>query len=86
MIEQERRLSYGNIVSVAASPVTLDTKGTYATASDDFLGNVVITVTVLDAFRKQVMVEINWQEQVNRTKVIMKEYYSTNIVNDTLIN
>ncbi len=86
IIEQQRRLTFANIVSVASTAVTLDTKGTYNTTADDFLGNVIITVTTLDAYRKQVQVQVNWQEQVTTAKVTMREYYSTNIANDTLTN
>lgn len=86
IIEQERRLTYANLISVASTPVTLDTKGTYNTTADDFLGNVIITVTILDVYHKQVQVQINWQEQVMSGKLTMREYYSTNIANDTVPN
>lgn len=86
IIEQERRLTFANLVSIASTPVTLDTKGTYNTTADDFLGNVVVTVGVIDASRRSVQVQVNWQEQVNTTKVTMREYYQTTIVNDTLPN
>jgi len=86
IIEQERRLNFSNIVSIASTPVTLDTKGTYNTTADDFLGNVIVTVTTLDTYRKQVQVQVNWQEQITTAKVTMREYYSTNIANDTLTN
>ena len=86
ILEQERRLTYGNLVSVVSTPVTLDTKGTYNTTADDFLGNAVITVIVLGTYSKQVQVQINWQEQVTSGKLTMKEYYSTDIANDTVTN
>ncbi len=86
ILEQERRLTYTNLVSVASTAVTLDTKGTYNTTADDFLGNVVITVTVVDVYHKQVQIQINWQEQLTSGKVTMREYYSTNIANDTVPN
>ncbi len=86
IIEQERRLSFSNIITQASTPVTLDTNGTYNTAADDFLGNSIITVTSLDAYRKQVQVQINWQEQILAGKRTMTEYFSTNIANDSLPN
>lgn len=86
ILEQTRRLTFANIVSQASTPITLDTQGTYNTTADDFLGNVIITVISLDAYRKQVQVQINWKEQVLATKIDMREYYSTNIANDPVPN
>ena len=86
IIEQERRLSYANIISVASTPVTLDTKGTYNTTADDFLGNVIITVSSVDVYHKQVQIQINWQEQITSAKATLREYYSTNIADDTVPN
>lgn len=86
IIEQQRRLAFSNIVSQASTPVTLDTKGTYNTSADDFLGNVILTVSSLDVNRKQLQVQINWQEQITTAKVTMREYYSTIIANDPLTN
>lgn len=86
IIEQQRRLNFSNIVSQSSAPVTLDSRGTYNTSADDFLGNAVITVVSIDANRKQVQVQINWQEQLTTAKVTMREYYSTIIANDPLTN
>jgi len=82
ILEQERRLSFANITTQPSLPVTLDTNGTYNTTADDFLGNRIITVINLDAYRKGVQLQINWKEQVLANKVTMAEYYSTNITND----
>ena len=86
IIEQERRLTFGNIVSQASTAWTLDTNGTYNTTADDFLGNAIITVISWDAYRKQVQVQVNWQERILAGKVTMREYYATIIANDPLSN
>ncbi|MBF0490681.1 MAG: type II secretion system protein [Candidatus Omnitrophica bacterium] len=86
ILEQQRRLTYVNIVSVASAAVTLDSKGTYNTTSDDFLGNAIVSVTTIDTYRKKVQVQVNWQEQILSGKVTMREYYATDIANDPIPN
>ena len=85
LVEQQRRYLWASIISVASTPVTLDTQGT-GSAADDFMGNSVITVSTLDAFRKSVQVEINWREHVLNGNITIREFYTTNIANDPIPN
>lgn len=85
IMEQQRRLGRAARSSRASAAVTLDTRGTYASTTDDFLGNRVITVTNVDALRSLVQVEINWQERFGRGIFTMREYLtSTFTEEDTL--
>ena len=87
ILEQQRRLPFSNLVSLPAAAVILDTRGTYNTAADDFMGTAVITVTNIDAYRKKVQVEIDWPERLpTRAQVTMKEYYATTIANEPQLN
>ena len=49
ILEQQRRTPFPSIVSLPSAVVTLDTNGTYNNSADDFVGNRVVTVTVIDA-------------------------------------
>jgi len=87
ILEQQRRLAFSNIVSLPAAAVTLDTRGTYNTTNDDFIGAAVITVTNIDSYRKKVQVEIDWPEWLlTGAQVTMKEYYATTIANEPQLN
>lgn len=86
ILEQQRRTAFSAIATQASAAVTLDTKGTYNTTADDFNGNRVITVTSIDAYRKMVQVEINWQEQVASGKITAREYFKTTIANEPEYN
>ena len=87
ILEKQRRLVFSNIVSLTAAAVTLDTKGTYNTTLDDFMGTAVITVTNIDSYRKKVQVEIDWPERLlTGAQVTMKEYYATTIANEPQLN
>lgn len=86
ILEQERRLGLSGISSQPSAAVTLDTKGTYGTTSDDFLGNRVITVTAIDAYRKMVQVEINWLEQFGAGKITMREYFKATLSDESTLN
>ena len=87
ILEQQRRLAFPNIVSASAAAVTLDTKGTYNTTEDDFIGTAAITVTNIDAYRKKVQVEIAWPERlVAGGQITIREYYATTIANEPQLN
>ena len=87
LLEQQRRLTFSSIVSLPSAAVTLDTRGTYNTTADDFLGTAIITVTSIDAYRKKVQVEIDWLERLfTGAQVTMKEYYATTIANEPQLN
>lgn len=86
ILEQERRLGLAGMSSQPSAVVTLDTKGTYGTTADDFLGNRVITVTSGGAFRKMVQVEVNWQERFGTGKVTMREYFTSTFTDESALN
>jgi len=87
ILEQQRRLTFSNIVSCPSAAVTLDTAGTYNTTADDFLGAVTITVTPIDAHQKKVQVEIDWQERLLMgAQATMKEYFATTITDESQLD
>lgn len=87
ILEQQRRLAFPSIVSLASAAVTLDTNGTYNTSADDFTGKRIITVTNLDAYRKKLQVEINWLERLPMGgQVTIREFYATTIANEPQLN
>jgi len=87
ILEQERRAAFSEIVSVPPAFVSLDTRGTYNTTVDDFMGNAIITVTDVDANQKMVQVEINWTERIfGRGQVVMREYFTTTFANEPDLN
>ena len=79
ILEQQRQKTFSAASSQTTVPVILDVNG-------NFMGTAITTVTNLDAYRNQVKLEIDWQEQVLAAKMTMKEYYSTNIANDPVPN
>ena len=86
-IEEQRRLPFANLASIPSTSLTIDTKGAFAAAGDDGLtGKRIVTVTNIDAFRKGVRIEINWSEKILGGKVTMREYYSTDIANESQLN
>ena len=87
LLEQQRRVAFSNLASIPASAVTLDTAGTYNTATDDFNGTSTITVTPIDSYRKKVQVEIDWTERLLMgAQATMKEYFATTIANEPQLN
>ena len=86
ILEEERRQPFSSIVSLTSAPVSIDTKGTFSTTTDDFTGNRVVTVTSLDTYRKRVLVEVNWSERTNGVNITKREYCSTDIANETQLN
>ena len=85
-IEQERRLTFANLTSLASASIPIDTNGTFTATNDDFSGNRIITVTTVDASRKRVRIEINWTEKIMGGLITVRDYYSTDIVNDSQLN
>jgi len=90
LLEEERRISFNNIVSLPTSSISLDTKATFGNTADDFTGNRIITVTDVDTavtnmYRKHVQVEINWTERILGGNVKSQEYCSTDIANESQI-
>ena len=85
-IEEERRLPFSTLASLPSASVSLDTNGTFNTTADDRTGNRVVTVTNIDANRKRLKIEINWTEKFLRGTNTMREYYSTDIANESQLN
>jgi len=88
ILEEERRQPFSSIVSLSSAPVSIDTKGTFSTTTDDFMGNRTVTVTDLDtySYRKRVLVDVNWNEHTNGVNITMHEYCSTDIANESQLN
>jgi prepilin-type N-terminal cleavage/methylation domain-containing protein len=85
-IEEERRLPFSTLASLPSASVSLDTNGTFNTTADDRTGNRVVTVTNIDANRKRLKIEINWTEKFLRGTNTMREYYSTDIAQESQLN
>ena len=85
-IEEERRVPFANLVSLPSSVVSIDTKGTFVTPADDMTGNRIITVTTIDAYRKRILIEMNWAEKILGGVITMREYYSTDVANESQLN
>ena len=85
-IEEERRLPFANLATLPSATVSIDTKGTFVTPNDDTSGNRVVTVTNIDAHRKRVLIEMNWQEKILGGVITQREYYSTDISDESQLN
>ena len=81
IMEQQRRQVFSTIPFQTTTSVTLDNN-----SGGSFLGTAIVTLVNLDIYRNQINVEIDWPEQVLTGKITIKEYYSTNIVNDPIPN
>jgi len=86
ILEEQRRVPFPNLASQPSTPVTIDTMGTFNNPADDFLGNLIITVNNIDADRKRVRVEINWNEPTFGASWAGREYYTTDIANENQLN
>jgi prepilin-type N-terminal cleavage/methylation domain-containing protein len=85
-IEEERRLPFSTLASLPSASVSLDTNGTFDTTADDRTGNRVVTVTDIDVYRKRLKIEINWTEKFMKGTNTMREYYSTDIAQESQLN
>jgi hypothetical protein len=85
-IEEERRLPFANLASLPSASVAIDTHGTFTTPGDDLNGNRIVTVTTIDTYRKRVLIEINWVERILGGFRTVREYYSTDIANESQLN
>jgi Tfp pilus assembly protein PilV len=89
ILEEGRRWPFSDLSNgfrtSHTGPVSIDTNGTFANTNDDFMGNSVVTVSQLDAYRDKVTVEINWNERFDSANRTMREYFTTDItVEDVL--
>ncbi len=83
-IEEERRLPFANIVSIPATCIDIDTKGTFVPCHDNAhpTGFRVVTVKNVDANRKRVQILMVWTEKIMGGLIDQREYYSTDISNE----
>ena len=94
LLEQQRQQPFAGLANANLGQVTIDSKGTFNTTADDFLGNALMTVTNLDANRKRLRIEVNWMERspvgtalgAHMAERLVREYCSTDIANDAEIN
>ena len=85
-IEEQRRLPFTSLASLPSASVSIDTKGTFVTPGDDLSGNRIVTVTNIDTYRKRVRIEMNWTEKIMGGRITLREYYSTDIANESQLN
>ena len=94
-IEEERRVPFANLTSLASTPFILDRKAVFdadpdtltsTTGSTNLRANRIVTVTAIDANRKRIRIEINWTEKIMRGMITLRDYYSTDIANDVQLN
>jgi hypothetical protein len=79
-------LPFSTLASLPSASVSLDTNGTFDTTADDRTGNRIVTVTNIDTYRKRLKIEINWTEKFLRGTNTMREYYSTDIAQESQLN
>lgn len=86
IIEEKRRLPFPlastNGVRVAYGTVSIDTKGTFNSSSDDYMGQAFFAVTNVDAYRQTLQVEIDWQEHTPAGNMTMKEFCTTDFTQE----
>ena len=87
-IEEQRRIPFSTLTSLPAASLSIDTRGTFVTPADDLTtGNRIVTVTpYADGYRKKVGIEMNWTEKILGGTITMREYYSTDIANESQLN
>jgi prepilin-type N-terminal cleavage/methylation domain-containing protein len=87
-IEEERRVPFANLASIPSTCVAIDTRGTFVVCPDPAnpTGNRIVTVTTIDAYRKRVKIEMNWTEKIMKGLITLREYYSTDIANESQLN
>ena len=87
-IEEQRRLPFTTLASLPSACVSIDTHGTFVPCPDPAhpAGNMIVTVTNIDAYRKRVRIEMNWVEKILGGMITMREYYSTDIANESQLN
>ncbi len=86
IVEEQRRLAFATLASQASAAISIDTRGTFNTTADDFMGTRRITVTTLDTYRKRLAVEVDWIEHTFRGNVTMREFCTTDIANEPQLN
>ena len=84
-VEEQRRQPFAGLASAALGTISIDSKGTFGTTADDYLGNATMTVTTLDANRKRLLVEVRWTERSPVGTIILREYCTTDISNDAIL-
>jgi prepilin-type N-terminal cleavage/methylation domain-containing protein len=87
-VEEQRRVPFANLASIPSTCVAIDTWGTFVACPDPAhpTGNRIVTVTTIDAYRKRVKIEMNWQEKILKGLITLQEYYSTDIANESQLN
>ncbi len=87
-IEEQRRLPFASLVTLPSASASIDTKSTFTASADDFKGNRVVTIIPYanDANRKRIQIEMNWAEKIMGGQITLREYYSTDIANESQLN
>lgn len=97
IFEEGRRWPFTDLangfVTLHTVPVSIDTNGTFDDTADDLMGHSVVTVVPLDAtinsplnYRDRVTVEINWSQRYFGTDKTVREYFTTDITSEGVLN
>jgi Tfp pilus assembly protein PilV len=84
-LEDLHKKSFSQITS-GTSTVSVDTRGTPDTTSDDLLGTQTITITSPSSYYKKAVVEVSWTESIFGKNKVVRESCGTFISNDPQIN
>lgn len=86
IIEEKRRLSFPLVSTggawVAYGPVSIDTKGTFNNAGDDYMGQAFFAVTNVDPYRQTIQVDVVWQEHAPAGNILMRERCATDFTQE----
>ena len=89
IFEEGRRWPFTDLANFATrrtGAVSIDTNGTFTATADDFMGNSVVTVAVIDSYRDRVTVEINWSQRFFSANKTMREYFTADITSEDVLN
>ncbi len=84
-IESLRKQTFSSILG-STTTVSVDTRGTPDSTTDDLAGTQVVTVTTPDTYYKKVLIQIRWTESFFGRSKTVSEYGGTFIANDTQAN
>ena len=88
-LEQMRRQPFQSLGSSAVSfngSVIIDTMGNFNNPTNPFMGNQMVTVSPIDAYRQRVQVTVSWTERLFGGSEPLTEYCTTDIANEPQLN
>jgi type II secretory pathway pseudopilin PulG len=84
-IEALRKQTFSSIAN-STTTISIDTRGTPNTSSDDLTGTQIVTVSSDLGYYKRIVVEIRWNEILFGRSKLMREYCGTYIANEFQVN